>query len=132
MLRPSIFSSKTFWSYLPYSYQYFLTFKTHMLLMRLHLDFVNETPSWISVIVLMKFVFAKEKSNLRTISSSNILKKGKSSWRKFVILIAQLLIKIKTFLFGRENMSDSKNTHILSVTIQCILSTDSFIIPLFE
>ena len=42
------------------------------------------------------------------------------------------LFKIKTFLFGRENMSDSKNTHILSVTIQCILSTDRFIIPLFE
>ena len=33
---------------------------------------------------------------------------------------------------GKENMNDSENTHILMATIEYILSTDRFNIPLFE
>ena len=53
----------------------------------------------ISVIVLMKFVFVENISNLRTISSYNVpyfLKKGQSSGIKFVILTTQLFTKMKT------------------------------------
>ena len=35
-------------------------------------------------------------------------------------------------VFGKENMNDSENTHILKTTIEYILSTDWFNIPLFE
>ena len=37
-----------------------------------------------------------------------------------------------TLLFGNENMNDSENTHILKATIEYILSTERFNIPLFE
>ena len=37
-----------------------------------------------------------------------------------------------TLLFGKENMNDSENTHILKATIEYILSTDRFKLPLFE
>ena len=35
-------------------------------------------------------------------------------------------------LFGKENMNDSENTHILNATIEYILSTERFNILLFE
>ena len=64
------------------------------------------------------------------------LKKGKYSWIKFVILTANLLTKMKTLcytlLFGKENMNDSHNNHILNVTIEYIFSTERFNVPLFE
>ena len=37
-----------------------------------------------------------------------------------------------TLLFGKENMNDSENTHILKATIEYILSTERFNVPLFE
>ena len=37
-----------------------------------------------------------------------------------------------TLLFGNENMNDSENTHIFKATIEYILSTERFNIPLFE
>ena len=37
-----------------------------------------------------------------------------------------------TRLFGKENINDSENTHILKATIDYILSTERFNIPLFE
>ena len=37
-----------------------------------------------------------------------------------------------TLLFGKENMNDSQNTHILKATIEYILSTERFNVPLFE
>ena len=37
-----------------------------------------------------------------------------------------------TLLFGKENMNDSENTHILKATIEYILSTKRFNVPLFE
>ena len=37
-----------------------------------------------------------------------------------------------TLLFGKENMNDSKNTHILKGTIEYISSTERFNVPLFE
>ena len=36
-----------------------------------------------------------------------------------------------TFLFGKENMNDSENTHILKPTIEYIFSTERFNVPLF-
>ena len=35
-------------------------------------------------------------------------------------------------LFRKENMNDSDNTHILKATIEYILSTKRFNVPLFE
>ena len=35
-------------------------------------------------------------------------------------------------LFGKKNMNDSENTHILKATIEYILSTVRFNVPLFE
>ena len=35
-------------------------------------------------------------------------------------------------LFGKENMSDSENTHILKAVMEYILSTERFKVPLFE
>ena len=37
-----------------------------------------------------------------------------------------------TLLFGKENMNDSENTHIVKATIEFILSTERFNVPLFE
>ena len=37
-----------------------------------------------------------------------------------------------TLVFGKENMNDSENTHILNATIEYILSTERFNVPLFE
>ena len=37
-----------------------------------------------------------------------------------------------TLLFGKENMNDSENIHILKATIECILSTERFKVNLFE
>ena len=37
-----------------------------------------------------------------------------------------------TLLFGKENMNDSENIHILKATIKYILSTGRFKVPLFE
>ena len=37
-----------------------------------------------------------------------------------------------TLLFGKENMNDSENPHILNATIEYILSTEKFNVPLFE
>ena len=37
-----------------------------------------------------------------------------------------------TLLFGKENMNDSDNAHIINTTIQYILSTERFYVPLFE
>ena len=37
-----------------------------------------------------------------------------------------------TLLFGKENMNDRENTHILKVTIEYILSTKSSKVPLIE
>ena len=37
-----------------------------------------------------------------------------------------------TLLFGKENMNDSDNAHILNATKEYILSTERFNIPLFE
>ena len=37
-----------------------------------------------------------------------------------------------TLLFGKENMNDSENTHILNATIEYILATERFNVPLFE
>ena len=37
-----------------------------------------------------------------------------------------------TLPFGKENMNDSKNAHILKATIEYILSTERFHVPLFE
>ena len=37
-----------------------------------------------------------------------------------------------TLLFGKENMNDSENTHILKATIEYILSTERFNVRLFE
>ena len=37
-----------------------------------------------------------------------------------------------TPLFGKKNMNDSENIHILKTTIEYILSTGRFNIPLFE
>ena len=37
-----------------------------------------------------------------------------------------------TLLFGKENMNDSEKTHILNATIEYILSTERFNVPLFE
>ena len=37
-----------------------------------------------------------------------------------------------TLLFGKENMNDSENTYILKATIEYMLSTDRFKLPLFE
>ena len=36
-----------------------------------------------------------------------------------------------TLLFGKENMNDSENTHILKATIEYILSADRFNVSLF-
>ena len=35
-------------------------------------------------------------------------------------------------LFGKENMNDSENTHILKAAIEHILSTERFDVPLLE
>ena len=73
-------------------------------------------------------------SNLRTISSCNVpyfSKKSKSSWMKFVIDQNQNSL-CYTRLFGKENMNDSENTHILNATIEYILWTESSNDPLFE
>ena len=37
-----------------------------------------------------------------------------------------------TLLFGKENMNDSENIHIFKATIDYILSTERFKVPLFE
>ena len=37
-----------------------------------------------------------------------------------------------TLLFGKENMNDTENTHILKATTDHILSTERFNVPLFE
>ena len=37
-----------------------------------------------------------------------------------------------TFLLRKENMNDSENTHVLKATIEHILSTEKFHVPLFE
>ena len=37
-----------------------------------------------------------------------------------------------TLLFGKENMNDSENTHILKAKIEYILSNERFNVPLFE
>ena len=37
-----------------------------------------------------------------------------------------------TLLFGKENMNDSENIHILKATIEYILSTERFKVTLFE
>ena len=37
-----------------------------------------------------------------------------------------------TLLFGKENMNDGENTRILKATIEYILSTERFNVPLFE
>ena len=37
-----------------------------------------------------------------------------------------------TLLFGKENMNDRENTHILKATIDYILSAEKFNVPLFE
>ena len=37
-----------------------------------------------------------------------------------------------TLLFGKENMNDSENTHILKAIIEYISSTERFDVPLFE
>ena len=37
-----------------------------------------------------------------------------------------------TPLFGIENMNDSENVHIRDATIEYILSTEMFSVPLFE
>ena len=37
-----------------------------------------------------------------------------------------------TRLFGKENMNDSENIHILKATIEYILSTERFKVTLFE
>ena len=37
-----------------------------------------------------------------------------------------------TLPFGKENMNDNKNLHILNATIEYILSGEKFNVPLFE
>ena len=37
-----------------------------------------------------------------------------------------------TLLFGKENMNDSENAHILNATIEYILASERFNAPLFE
>ena len=37
-----------------------------------------------------------------------------------------------TLLFGKENMNDSENTHSLKASIEYILSTESFKVPLIS
>ena len=37
-----------------------------------------------------------------------------------------------TLLIGKENMNDSENTHVLKETIEHILSSERFNVPLFE
>ena len=37
-----------------------------------------------------------------------------------------------TLLFGKQNMNDSKNAQTLNVTLEYILSTERFDVPLFE
>ena len=37
-----------------------------------------------------------------------------------------------TLLFGKENMNESENAHILNATIEYILSTERLNVPLFE
>ena len=37
-----------------------------------------------------------------------------------------------TLLFGKENMNDSENAHILKATTEYILSAEGFNVPLFE
>ena len=37
-----------------------------------------------------------------------------------------------TLLFGKENMNESENPYILNATIEFILSTEKFKVPLFE
>ena len=37
-----------------------------------------------------------------------------------------------TLLFGKENMNDSENTNVLKETIEHILSSERFNVPLFE
>ena len=37
-----------------------------------------------------------------------------------------------TLLFGKENMNDSENPHILNVTIEYILLAEKFEVPLLE
>ena len=79
----------------------------------------------------MKFLCVEKISNLQTISSSNVpyfLKKGKFSWIKFVKLTAHIIDQNEnslcyTLLFGKENMSGSKNAYIPHATIKYILST---------
>ena len=37
-----------------------------------------------------------------------------------------------TLLFGKENMNDSKSFHIINATIEYVLSTERFNVPLLE
>ena len=37
-----------------------------------------------------------------------------------------------TLLFGKENMNDSENTHSLKASIEYILSTENFKVPLIS
>ena len=37
-----------------------------------------------------------------------------------------------TLLFGKQNMNDSKNAQTLNATLEHILSTERFDVPLFE
>ena len=37
-----------------------------------------------------------------------------------------------TLLFGKENINESKNTHVVNATIEYILATERFNVPLFE
>ena len=89
-----------------------------------------------SVIVLMKFVIVEKILDLCTISSSSVpyfIKKDKSSWITFVILTAdQNENSLYYILFGKGNMNNSINVNILNATVEYILSTERFNIPLFE
>ena len=76
----------------------------------------------------MKFVCVEKISNLRTISSSNVpyfLKKASRDIDSSLIDQNENSL-CYTLLFGKENMNDSDNAHILNATIEYILSIERF------
>ena len=68
----------------------------------------------------MKFVCVGKISNLQTISSSNVSYKIRDIDSSLIDQNENSLCY--TLLFGKENMNDSENTHILKATIESIIN----------
>ena len=78
-----------------------------------------------------------ESTNHFLLQYSLFLKKRQALLNKICDIDSSLIDRNENFLsytllFGKENMNDSDNAHIINATIQYILSTERFYVPLFE